>query len=152
MSYSPAVQGNEQSSAASPGHQTGINNLTFDVVVHPNGHLLDLVVRSGDSDLKACCESDGAKRTVWCDCYVVRFGHGCDTTELGDAAAVCDVYMSSATRSVSTKGIVLTRLYDVDRRIFEEPLEVPSRVQSLSECDRAGRLTVELLYPLWMLA
>jgi hypothetical protein len=78
--------------ASSPEQYPWDQPLTFDIVVHPNGHLLDLVIGGRDSDLKACCESDGAERTVRCDCYVVRFCHCCDATELGNTAAVCDVY------------------------------------------------------------
>jgi hypothetical protein len=34
----------------------------------------------------------------------------------------------SAVRSVKVERVVLTRLYDIDRSILEETLEVPSRV------------------------
>lgn len=67
----------------------------FGVIVHLQTHLLDLVVWRRDSNLQTCRESDGAERTVRCDCYVVRFCHGCDAAELGDAAAVGDVCRSS---------------------------------------------------------
>jgi len=70
-------------------------SLTFNVVVHSYRHLLDLVVGRRDSNLETSGESDWSQGTVRCYRYVVCFCHGCDSTELRDAAAVCDVYKTS---------------------------------------------------------
>jgi hypothetical protein len=58
----------------------------------------------------------------------------------------------SAVRSVKFETVVLTWLYDINRSIFKEPLEVPPRVQSLSKRNRTRRLAVELFDPFRVLA
>jgi hypothetical protein len=102
--------------------------LTFDVVVHSYRHFLDLVIGSADSDLEASGKGDWSERAVRCYCYVVCFCHCCDSTELGHAATVRDVLLSLVERSVRIVLIVLTWLYDIDRGVFKETLEVPTRV------------------------
>lgn len=131
----------------------GIELFTFDVVVHSYRHLLNLMVGCGNSDLETSGESDWAQGAVRCYCYVVCFCHCCDSTEFGDAAAVCDVHtLSDISTTMTTAPIVLTWLYNINRSVLEESLEVPARVQSLSKRNRTCRLSVELFDAFRMLA
>jgi len=91
------------------------------VVVDAQALLLDESVVRHRIDLQTSGQRYRAERAVQRKGDVVGFGHGGDLAGFGDAAGVRDI-----------------RLDDVDIAFAENSLEIPARIESLTQSDRGA--------------